>query len=210
MLLVGAGGHAREIYDVLLDNSRNCSISISLFEDIVTGNEVKWGTGITMLRSYEEAATLLKSNPEFILSVGKPKLRQEFFTNLVRIGGSPYSIISNRAFISNNAVSLGEGINIMAFAFVSCNVVLGNGVLVNTGARIHHDCNIGAFTEISPNATITGNCQIGELCSIGASATVLPNIKIGNNVVIGAGCVVTKNVKDGAKLVGVPGRPIIN
>lgn len=205
MIFAGSGGHARELYDVLLPEQQK---NLFVFEETETGQLSKWQglaekiTGITALEN------LLDSDSSFALAVGKPYLREKFFHLFHGYAAKPVSVIAATAQVSHIQVTLADALNIMHFVFVSNHVTIGTGVLLNTGCRIHHDCEIGDFSEISPNATITGNCRIGKKCSIGASATVLPGITIGDNVVVGAGAVVTKNIESNKIVAGVPSRII--
>ena len=201
MLIVGAGGHSREIYDILKD-----APDVYIYEEFKTDACLKWGNTVKFIRTDQDIKDLFAISPKFIIGVGDPKLRERLFNKLIEMNGVPENIISSTSLISSNNVSLGIGLNIMAFVFVSNNVTIGTGTLLNTGCRIHHDCTIGSFCQISPNVTITGNCTVGNNCSIGTSATILPNIKIGNNAVIAAGSVVTKDVKDDQKVMGVPAK----
>lgn len=202
MILAGAGGHARELYDLI--SSGRPTEQLFCFEEMGTANELKWGSAAVKLTGYEALNKQLAIEASFALAVGDPSLREKFFQVFTEEGGIPESIIADTAIISELNVELGVALNIMHFVFISNNVTIGKGVLLNTGCRIHHDCVIGEFSEISPNATITGNCSIGKKCSIGASATILPGITIGDNVVVGAGAVVTKHIESNSAVAGVP------
>jgi len=201
MIIVGAGGHSREIFDIIHKKNK-----IYVFEEFKTEAYLKWGDNVIFIRSDDEIKKVFYLSSEFIIGVGDPVLRARFFKKFTSLGGEPRSVVSASSFISEINVQLGVGLNIMAFVFISNNVTIGAGSLLNTGCRIHHDSTIGNFCQISPNVTITGNCTVGDNCSIGTSATILPNIAIGNNVVIGAGSVVTKNVKDNQVVMGVPAK----
>jgi acetyltransferase-like isoleucine patch superfamily enzyme len=80
--------------------------------------------------------------------------------------------------------------------FISNDVIIGEGTLVNTGAMIHHNVKIGDYCEISPKVCLTGNIVVGNKTFIGVGTNVVPNVKIGNNCIIGAGSVVTKDIPD--------------
>lgn len=49
-------------------------------------------------------------------------------------------------------------------------VVLGKGVICNTGAIIEHECIIGEYAHIAPGAVLTGNVQIGAHTFVGANS----------------------------------------
>lgn len=206
MTLAGSGGHAREIYDVLV--RQQYGKPIFAFEETASVNTGKWDALVSCIAGNEELVKRLQVDPAFILATGNPLLREKFYNMFIVAGGRPSSLIAETAVISKLHVVMEEALNVMHMVFISNNVHISKGALLNTGCRIHHDCFIGAFTEISPNVTITGNCKIGSFCSIGASATVLPGITIGDHAVVGAGAVVTKNIPAGTTFVGIPARII--
>lgn len=207
MTLAGYGGHAREIYDVLVQQRYNQSI-VS-FENIESSSFMKWNNAISRITRKEELKERFQLDPDFILAVGNPVLRGKFYQMFIEAGGKPVSLIAETALVSKMNVVFEEALNVMNFVLVSNNVYVSKGVLLNTGCRIHHDCSIGEFTEVSPNVTITGNCRIGKFCSIGSSATILSGITIGDHVTIGAGAVVTKNIPSNLTVVGIPAKPYI-
>lgn len=206
MILAGSGGHARELYDIV--SFMKPTEPLFSFEETETMNALKWGPDVKKLIGYDALSEQLAGKNKFALAAGNPFLREKFFFLFTEAGGKPESIIAETAVISKLNVELGAALNIMHFVFISNNVKIGKGVLLNTGCLIHHDCMIGDFTEISPNATVTGNCIIGNKCSIGASATILPGVTIGDNVIVGAGAVVTKNIESHAVVTGVPAKLI--
>jgi len=206
MTLAGCGGHAREIYDVLAH--QQYSSALMAFEETLSTPTEKWDTAVSRITGKEELVKTLQADPAFILATGNPLLREKFYNLFIAAGGIPVSVIAETAVISKLNVWMEDALNVMHFVFISNNVHISKGVLLNTGCRIHHDCIIGAFTEVSPNATITGNCKIGSFCSIGAGATILPGVTIGDHAIVGAGAVVTKNVLPGTTVVGVPAHSI--
>lgn len=204
MIIAGAGGHAKEILGVLVQE--DFLDEIFLFDDITYKLPDRLYQKFRILRTLDEAALELKNDPRFILGVGVPKNRKILFEKFVHLQGKPVSMISTQAYIGNYGVVLADGLNIMPQSVITEDVNVGKGSLIHFHASIHHDCSIGEFCEILPGSKILGNVTIGDMCSIGSGATILPKITIGSNVTIGAGAVVTKNVADGKTMVGIPAR----
>jgi sugar O-acyltransferase (sialic acid O-acetyltransferase NeuD family) len=180
MLIIGAKGHAKEVFD-LLDPGQYSTLC---FFDNVS----------------EPRPTDLFG---FMLGVGGCLTRFQLQQLAESQGGKSVSLLAKSAHLSGSA-HLGEGVSLMAFSFVSADVSLGKGVLVNANAAIHHDCALGDFVEIGPGAKLLGNVQVGDFTFVGANATVLPKLTIGSNVVIAAGAMVTQNVPDNCMVAGNP------
>ena len=197
IIVVGAGGHALELLDVLKEEAVN--EELFFFDSInTTVNNFK---GFKILHSTEQI-TALSDSFEFVLAVGNTSLRKKFYQDFSAIGGKIKSIQSKSSFISSH--SMIDAADIMKNCFIGPDAQIKKGSLINTGAQVHHQVVINEFSEISPRAVVLGKAVIGSSCTVGANATILPNIKIGNNVVVAAGAVVTKDLSDNCMAAGVP------
>ena len=203
MILLGAGGQAKELIDILFQI--NCNEEIVLFDDVTA--EENWPS---MFQNYKRISNIdeLKVqfiiNPEFIIGIGGMNAKHILWRKGIDAGGHPSSLIANSAAVSSQ--NIGVGSVIMQMAFISADVKIGKAVLINTRANIHHDVSIGDYSEIAPSAILLGKCQIGKNTFIGAGAIVLPGIIIGDNCTVGAGAVVTKNIPDNLMVKGNPAR----
>jgi sugar O-acyltransferase (sialic acid O-acetyltransferase NeuD family) len=205
MIIFGAGGHAKELLDVIGKDETN----VSFFDNISKDIPNKLFDEFEILRNEAAVQNAFETDNRFALGIGDPKARRrasELFRNW---GGVLTSIISHSAIIGSYNIVLKIGINIMHRVIVSSDVYIGEGTLVNAAAIIHHNVVIGDYCEISPAATLLGDVRVGNYSSIGAGAIILPKISIGSNVIIGAGAVVTKNVEDNISVAGVPARRMI-
>ncbi|HNR09454.1 MAG TPA: acetyltransferase [Saprospiraceae bacterium] len=202
MVIAGAGGHAREILTEwcqlgdpsplwLYDPTRKKPLNIYGFEVL-----------------FEEDALrkALETDNRFILGVGDPLIREKFFRHFTALAAHPHALISKHALISPFEVVLGQGLNIMANAYISASVSIGDGCLVNAQAHMHHGSRIGRFCTLSPGCKVLGQAIIDDFTEIGSNAVVLPGLQIGRRVRIGAGAVVTKDVPGGVTVKGIPGR----
>ena len=204
MLIIGAKGHASEILEIL--TLQNELEDLFFFDNVSQNISGLLYDKFKVVRTYEEASELFKTDNRFIIGVGSPGLRYELSQKFLKLGGILTSIISPDAHVGSWNCVIQAGVNIMQKAFISNDTFIGEGTLVNAGCNIHHGCRVGIYAEISPLAGIGGNCEIGDFSSIGFGATILPNIKIGRNVVVGAGAVVTKNIDNNLIVTGVPAK----
>ncbi|WP_166332756.1 NeuD/PglB/VioB family sugar acetyltransferase [Sphingobacterium chungjuense] len=203
MLIVGAGGFAKEVLEVLTDNS--VCADITFFDDI--NPKVHSLYDHPIISSFDAAAVYLKKvDNRFILGIGGSALRLHFFDVFTKLGGICESAISVKANIASFGMDINSGVSILGNSIISSGVSLGRGSMVYYGSIISHDVKVGEFCEISPGATILGGANIGKLTHVGANATVLPRIKIGENVIIGAGSVVTKDIPNNKIAIGIPAK----
>lgn len=202
MIVIGAGGFAKELIDILVTKNKYTNKNLYFFDEIDTSNKLLYGFKI--LHSIKEAEQIFKNiSNEFCLGVGSPKARYNLFNKFEKIGGKPTTIISSNSIIGNFNVKIGEGTCIMSSSIISNDVVIGKGALVNADVLAGHDVIIGNFSDISPGVKLTGNCQIGKYVSIGTGAVILPKVKIGDNSFIVSGSIVANDIPENSMVVGV-------
>lgn len=202
MLILGAGGHSREVLDLLVQQS--CNSSISFFDNTDTA-PIRIHNTFKVIKDNAEVLKQFEIDNDFALGVGSPKIRQKLYYLMLSLGGVYKKIISESAIISKYSVVSGD---VMHQVFIGSNADIGLGALINTGSQVHHEARVGAFAELSPGSILLGNSKVGNNCRIGSNATILPNIKIGKNCVVGAGAVVTKNIPENSLVAGVPAKVI--
>ena len=202
MIIIGAGGLAKEIFQILSEGDEYKEISF--FDDFNFNVDTLFGKKI-----HQNLKSLLKlknTDDQFIIGFGDLKLKKKFTENLLNEGFVNPKILSKHSYIGNCDVEIGDGTVIMANACISNSVTLGRGCLAYYSSVITHDCIIGDYTTLSPGVKVLGRVSIGENCLIGANATILPDVTIGSNVIVGAGAVVDKNVMEGTIVAGVPAK----
>lgn len=202
MVIVGAGGHAKEVFEILQTIKKVKSEHLFFFDDINIHTQQIYG--LEVIHNIDK----IPLDSELILSIGGIPSRKIVFDKFMQCNSQTkwVNIIAHNASIAQKDVTLGYALNIMQFVMISPSVQIGNGTLINARTNIHHDVLIGDFCEICPMVTITGGCEIGDEVFIGTGATILPNIKIGSNAVIGSGAVVIKDVPAGVTVTGIPAK----
>ncbi|MCX2481812.1 acetyltransferase [Pedobacter sp. MC2016-15] len=196
MFIIGSGGHAKVILDMLLLSN---SIVSGLWDDRIEKASV---LGIPILGTIDELSSM-QTSEKIIIAVGDNTTRKAIAKRLM-----PFSFanVIHPASIISKSCLLGTGIVAMANSTVNVGSTIGNHVIINTNASIDHDCQIGDFVHISPNVALAGNVKVGNGTHIGIGSAVIQGITIGENVVIGAGSVIVRDIPDHGVVFGNPGR----
>jgi sugar O-acyltransferase (sialic acid O-acetyltransferase NeuD family) len=198
MIIAGAGGHGKEVRQVLLQDGFSSS-ELTFFDQDPAR------VAASGIFTSEEILIHFSKDSRFVLGVGNPEFRQKLYNLLSDLGGRLYGVGSH---FSTHLMDSPIKFDAMPFSFVGPETAIGLGVLVNTRAHVHHECMVGDFSEIGPGAMLLGGVKIGKYCRIGAGAVILPGVEIADEVIIGAGAVVNKSVFERSTLVGVPAKKV--
>jgi sugar O-acyltransferase (sialic acid O-acetyltransferase NeuD family) len=191
MYLIGAGGHARVIADILIESGTPPTAFLDeapqhnhLFEiPVIQGLELP----------EPSAAVIVAIGDNFI----RAKLAARYSTFGVAIHPS--------AQVARDA-EIGPGTVVMAGAVINPGVRIGAHCIINTHASVDHDCLIASFAHIAPGATIGGTVEVGSGAMVGLGANVLHGRIIGEHAVIGAGSTVVRDVPAHVVALGSPAR----
>lgn len=203
MLVIGAGGFAKELLGVL--HSLGQLTGLAFYDDVNANQSRYLLEKFPILRNETEVINHFKTfGNNYMIGIGNPLLRYDLYKKFKGVGGVLSSCISPYARIGIYDVRVGEGTNILDNSIVSNSVQIGKGCIVYYNSVVAHDCSVGEFVEISPSANLLGRCKVHSFSHIGSNATVLPGVTIGSNVIVGAGAVVTKDIPDNCIVAGVP------
>ncbi len=103
---------------------------------------------------------------------------------------------------------IGQGVVIQMGSFISCNVEIGDYVLIQPNVSVCHDDIIEEGCVISGFCNIAGAVRIGKYTYLGLSASVRQRISIGENSIVGMGAVVVGNVEDEMVVMGNPAKAV--
>lgn len=194
VIILGAGGHASVLADILLKQGREILSIIA--PDVPTKRVIFNG-----LDHWFDDGFLKKISPdhiELVNGIGSlPKtenIRSKLFHQYKSYGFNFATVIADEAIVSKY-VQLGEGVQILHRAVIQIGSCIGNNSIINTGAIIDHDCFIGADTHISPGATLSGSVNCGSRVHIGTGSNVIQGINIGDDCVVAAGALVRQNIE---------------
>lgn len=206
ILIIGAGGFAREVLFLLENNNKKVKEwNILGFVDNERTDNLHgypiWGTDERLL-GFNRAIFV-------VCAVGNPNLKKKI---IERLRPNHNIIFPNIISIDSqgdwNNIIMPEGCIICGGSILTTDIVLGGFVTVNLGCTIGHDTRIGNYSTISPGSNISGNVIIEECVDIGTGCQIIPKGYVEKHAVLGAGTVVISRIPAESTAVGVPARVI--
>jgi acetyltransferase EpsM len=201
-LIVGAGGHARVVADVVRLMGQ---FTIAGFIDSShPGRQGEAFDGATILGGLEvlERASAIGVRHVFI-AVGDCEAR----LRLAAVGtaaGLELPVLTHPSSVVAHGTAIGVGTVLAAGAILNPGARLGANVIVNTAASVDHDCEIADGVHIAVGARLAGNVRVGRATWVGMGALVKEGVQIGAGVFVGAGALVLRDVPDGVMVYGSP------
>ena len=200
--ILGKGGMAREVFLIIKDNLKGKEIEIEKLcfflvkDDEYDPNEKI--LGINCIPESEFNSELY----ELVIAVGDCRLREKIKNKFPDSTVYP-KIISKYAVVSEYA-SIGKGAIICPGTIITCDVEIGEFVIINLNVTISHDSKVGNFSTIAPGVNINGNCLLKDGVYVGSSVAVKQGVSICNDVIIGMGAVVVKDISSTGTYIGNP------
>ena len=200
--IIGTGGFAREVLQLAnkIQNTNDVWFNEINFVEIDDFYQQEYVDNIRVLKISE--CNLLKM--KFVIGIGDPSLKNKILKEL------PShiiftSLISPLAFIADD-LEIPQGLVIMPFSYISCNVTLGKHVHINAHCTVGHDTTIGDFFTSACSVMIAGNNSISKNCYFGMNSSTRQGISISDNVSIGLNSGVVKDINKQGTYIGTPAK----
>ena len=205
IIIVGAGGFAREVYywanDTFSKDNYKIKGFLSYNQKDLDGYNIKVGI-IGNDDNYK-----IEENDRFIIAIGDIGIKKRAVNRLKKRGAKFISLIHPTAIIIPTA-KIGEGVVICPYCLVSDDVQLDDFVMMNTYASCGHDVQVGKYCILSPYVALNGFVKLENEVFVGTHATVISYKKVGFQAKISANSVVMRNVPSKCMVFGVPGKTI--
>ncbi|HZF67883.1 MAG TPA: acetyltransferase [Gemmatirosa sp.] len=206
IVILGAGGHARETLDVLQAvNADGRRYHVVGFLDDVPerhGTELR---GHPVLGGHEWLLAREHADVRYVVGIGSGRAKAALTRRLDAAGRVAAVLVHPDARVAHGA-ELGPGVILTAGVLLGCDVRLGAHTYVNLGASVSHDCVVGAYCHLAPGVRLAGNVRVGDGCELGIGAVAMPGVEVGAWSLIGAGAAVVRAIPAGVIAAGVPAR----
>lgn len=205
VVILGAGGHGREMRNWLLESSLQQVQFLGFLDDGEPDLEL-----LRRLDARHLGRTdLLPELPDcvYYIGIGSPHVRARLGAKADRLGARPGPAIISEASTVGSGTTIGEGSVICPGARVTTNVQLGRHVHLNTNSTVGHDSVLQDYVSVHPGAAIAGDVTLELGVLIGTNASVNQGLRVGAGATVGSGAAVVKNVSPETIVIGVPARP---
>jgi len=192
LIIIGGGGHASVLVDILRAQNRQIIALIS--PDDVSSRTVF--SGIPQFKSDEEINNFSPKEVLLVNGIGmlpRSNFKRRINEHFLSLNYHFETVIADSAIVSNYA-NLGEGVQIFSGSIIQAGAIIGDHSIINSGVIIEHDARIGRYNHIAPRAVICGQSLTQEDVFVGAGATVIQNIMIAEQAIVAAGAIVTTSM----------------
>jgi sugar O-acyltransferase (sialic acid O-acetyltransferase NeuD family) len=190
VIVLGAGGHAKVIIDILSQRKIKILGVATLNNSKVENYKFKNFTDEEVIANFDSEEINLVNG---LGSLPNDNKRYELSKKYLDSGYKFISIIHTSSIISKNTKIL-DGAQIMAGAIIGPGTNIGEGTIVNTQSSIDHDCEIKNYSHICPGVVCSGNVRVGSFVHISTGVSIINNINIGDNSIIYPGVTLAKDV----------------
>lgn len=203
VLIVGAGGFARELKMLLPDCLPKTKFRFKgyLGKDQGVGPD----ESVRQLTLADPEEYEPHPNDRFVLAIGSMEHRRRVVESIVQRGGQFVSMIHPLAFVAANA-GLGDGIVLYPYSVVSNEAVLQDYAKLNYYASVGHNSKIGKYCLLAPYATVNGYSTLEDEVYMSTHSTVAPVVRVGCRTKISANSAAMVDTLPDSFVFGVPGK----
>lgn len=207
IVVVGTGGFAREVHQLLEDavaDGEGWRVLGFLDDD-----PARAGDSVHDLPVLGGTSWLEGRKVAVAVGVGSSAARRVLVKRIrSEAPGSGFPTLVHPTAWIGNRISLGQGTIVCAGNALTTDLSIGDHVILNLDCTVGHDSIVEDFVTVAPSVNISGAVVVREGTDLGTGATIIQGVEIGRWSVIGAGAVVIRDIPANVTAVGTPAKPI--
>ena len=206
LVIIGASGFAREMYDLALTcygEDLDFKVKGFLSDNPSNIEEMGYPAVLNTVSDYE-----LEEGDMFFCAIGNLFHRKKTVDIILSKGGKFINLIHPTAIISPS-VKLGIGVGIKSFCVLASDVVVEDFTFLQSSVIMGHDVHIGNFCQVNSFAFFAGHVKVHDLVSVNAGVRIIQNVVVEEESVVGIGSVVLRRVKKNTTVFGNPAKRLI-
>jgi sugar O-acyltransferase (sialic acid O-acetyltransferase NeuD family) len=207
VVLIGAGGHAKVIIDIL-EHTPSTRL-IGLIDSQRSPGEYLSGKPVLGSEAFVQELLAYDPPPLFIVAVGHNWHRRQIVERLrARYPSIEFATAVHPAAIVATSARIGAGTVIMAGAIIAPDVVIGEHCIINHGSSVDHDSTVEDFCSLAPGVVTGGLVFLEEGSAVNTGGIIGRGCRVGQHSVVGAGSTVIADIPGHTLAVGTPARVI--
>lgn len=205
LFILGTGAQARYIIE---NNASNDNPFEIILVDLLSKDNVgKKINGCNIAFHVNDFIKEHKGNTsiKIIIAIGDKNEKMRAIATAHDCGFTFINSINSNAYLSKN-IKLGKGIIINAGVTIMPNSTIGDHCIIHSGSVIEHDNNIGTNTNIGPGVKTAGYVNIGDNSIVYTGVNIAPKVSIGHDVIVGIGSTVLNDLSKKGVYYGTPAK----
>jgi sugar O-acyltransferase (sialic acid O-acetyltransferase NeuD family) len=205
LVIIGAGGFAREVYDLAkycYGHDQNFNIKGFLNDGTSNIQTMGYPPILATVAKYD-----IEKNDVFFCGIGDVVDRKKCVEIILSKGGEFINLIHPNVVVSPS-VKIGDGVAIKAFCVLASDVVIGDFSFLQSSVVMGHDVQIGKYCKINSFSFFAGFSKLDNQVLIGAHSKFIQNAVAEELSVVGIGSLVLRTVKKGSTVFGYPAKEI--
>lgn len=204
LILIGAGGLAREVLAVEKDLGRYDEVVI-LDDDLA-----RWGSEIDGVRIQGPVRHAADWRGDLVVCAGAGSVRRRIVRRLGELGVDcdRYAVVQHPTVSVASSCVVGAGSVLLAGTVLTAGIRVGRHVVAMPNVVLTHDDDVSDFATLCAGVTVGGRVLVGESAYLGMSSSVRQDLTVGADSTLGMGAVLLTDLPPGQTWAGVPARRI--
>ena len=197
VVIVGAGGHGREVCNVLLASASLHDFAfVGFLDDGTPPTEPIERLGVQLLGPLRALEQLLATDDEIMhyIAIGDPSIRRTLAGGAERLGSRTAPPLIHPAAHLGLDVQLGAGSVLFPGAVLTTNVRVGRHVHLSPNVTVSHDVQIGDYVLAYPGVSVLGDAVVEAGVTLGANAVIHKGVRVGSGARIAPGAAIVHDV----------------